>query len=94
MDEAVSVQLWHWHTGEVPISDLMDLEQTLGQELVAVEHGARQLPLLHQHGGDPVSVRDARKMLIIDPVYFLSQCNTFSLHGTRNISFGKIKQTT
>ncbi len=31
------------------------------QELVAVEHGARELPLLHQHGGDPVSVRDARK---------------------------------
>ncbi len=64
------------------------------QELVAVEHGARQLPLLHQHGGDPVSVRDARKMLTIDPVYFMSQRSAFSFHGTRNISLGKIKQTT
>ncbi len=64
------------------------------QELIAVEHGARQLPLLHQHGGDPVSVRDARKNVNNRFGLFLSQRNTFSLHGTRNISLGKIKQTT
>ena len=35
------------------------------QELVAVEHGARQLPLLHEHCGNPVSARNARKILEI-----------------------------
>ena len=47
-----------------------ELSRHGSQELVAVEHGARQLPLLHKHRGDPVSVRDARKILIIDVVRF------------------------
>jgi hypothetical protein len=32
------------------------------QELIAVEHGARKLPLLHEYRGDPVAARENKEI--------------------------------
>jgi hypothetical protein len=48
------------------------------QELIAVEHGARQLPLLHEHRAVQVAVRRTKRYLSVAFVLFPSHTRTLA----------------